>query len=67
MLRLTFCLFKVSPIYNEVPIGGGRRGGTKPTFCCIAEVNFMMKVKILTTTVTKNYVHKYCTFCDVCL
>lgn len=62
MFRLTFWLIKVSPTYNQVPMREEEQ--SHPS---VALMNFMMKVKILTTTATEGYVYNYCTSGEVCL
>lgn len=62
MFRLTFWLFKVSPTHDEVPMREEEQNHPS-----VALMNFMMKVKILTTTATEDYVYNYCTFGEVCL
>lgn len=56
MFRLTFWLFKVSPTHDEVPMREEEQNHPS-----VALMNFMMKVKILTTTATEDYVYNYCT------
>lgn len=63
MLRQGACniMFRLLK-YNEVPMKEEEQNHPS-----VALMNVVMKVKILTTTATEDYVYNYCTFSEVCL